>query len=166
MKTAYRICLITIILLSTAACDQLTKSVAKAELASSEPISMLNDILRFEYAENMGAFLSIGEGLPRPVLILLPSLMAVALIIILARLGTQRQGVKLATLMGLSLIAGGSIGNQIDRLLNGGAVVDFMSVGIGQIRTGIFNLADIAILTGAFVLLVGMSKEFGKTDSI
>jgi signal peptidase II len=166
VNRTYRTCLITMILLSTAACDQLTKSVAKAELASSEPISMLNDTLRFEYAENPGAFLSIGEGFPRPVLLLFSSLLAVALIIILARLGMQRQGVKLETLTGLSLIAGGSMGNQIDRLLNAGAVVDFMSVGIGQIRTGIFNLADIAILTGAFILLVGASKNPGKTDAV
>lgn len=166
MNRAYRLCLITIILLSTAACDQLTKSVAKTELASSEPTSMLNNMLRFEYAENRGAFLGIGEELPRPILPLFSSLLAVALIIIIARLGMQRQGVKLATLMGLSLMAGGSIGNQIDRVINAGAVVDFMSVGIGQIRTGIFNLADIAIFTGAVVVSVGLSKKSSKTDAV
>jgi signal peptidase II len=127
---------------------------------------MLNDTLRFEYAENPGAFLSIGEGFPRPILILFSSLLASALMIVLARLGIQRQGVKLETLMGLSLIVGGSIGNQIDRLLNAGAVVDFMSVGVGQIRTGIFNLADVAILTGAIFLLVGVSKKSCKREAV
>jgi signal peptidase II len=126
---------------------------------------MLNDVLRFEYAENLGAFLGIGAGFPRPIFLLFPSLLAVALIIVLARLMTQRQDVNLATLIGLSLMAGGSIGNQIDRIMNAGAVVDFMSIGIGQIRTGIFNLADIAILAGAFILSVGVSKNSDKTGA-
>jgi signal peptidase II len=46
------------------------------------------------------------------------------------------------------------LGNLIDRLLNGGQVVDFVNVGVGDLRTGIFNLADVAIMIGAGVLLV------------
>lgn len=166
MNTAYRICLISIILLSTAACDQLTKKVAKTALASSNPISLFKDALRLEYAENPGAFLSIGGSLPRPILLLFSSLMAAALMIIIVRLGIQKQRVKLATLIGLSLIAGGSIGNQIDRLLKGGVVIDFISVGIGVIRTGIFNLADIAVLAGASVLLLEVRKKSGKRGAV
>jgi signal peptidase II len=153
--------LIAIMLVSTAGCDQLTKKVAKDELALSEPVSLLNDVIRLEYAENPGAFLSIGENLPGPVLLLFSSVLVGVVIFLLLKLSIQNRTVKAATLVGLSLMAGGSIGNLLDRLLNAGAVVDFISLGIGPIRSGIFNLADVAILTGAFFLLLSMNKKSG-----
>ncbi|HEX8890347.1 MAG TPA: signal peptidase II [Pyrinomonadaceae bacterium] len=165
MKKTYRICLIGILLLSTAGCDQLTKQVAKAELVSAGPISLLNNLIRLEYAENRGAFLSMGEHLPGPILLLISSLLAGVVIFILVRLSLQNRDVKPMLLIGLSLIAGGSIGNLIDRVLNAGAVVDFMNVGIGQLRSGIFNVADVAILIGVFVLILLMSKQPAKRDA-
>jgi len=42
----------------------------------------------------------------------------------------------------------------IDRILNEGRVVDFMNMGIGSLRTGIFNIADIAITFGVIWLIV------------
>lgn len=165
MKKTYRICLIGILLLSTAGCDQLTKQVAKAELVSAGSVSLLNNLIRLEYAENRGAFLSIGEHLPGPILLLLSSLLAGAVIFILVRLSLQNRDVKLSVLIGLSLIAGGSIGNLIDRVLNAGAVVDFMNVGVGRIRSDIFNVADVAILAGVFVLILLMYQRPGKRDA-
>jgi signal peptidase II len=44
--------------------------------------------------------------------------------------------------------------NLVDRLLYGGRVTDFLNVGIGSLRTGIFNLADMAILAGALLLVL------------
>ncbi|HEY8123705.1 MAG TPA: signal peptidase II, partial [Myxococcota bacterium] len=41
-----------------------------------------------------------------------------------------------------------------DRVLNAGAVTDFVSLGVGPLRTGIFNLADVAIMAGAALLLL------------
>jgi len=51
------------------------------------------------------------------------------------------------------LLAGG-IGNLIDRLFHNGLVIDFLNVGIGPIRTGIFNVADMAIMAGFGILLL------------
>jgi signal peptidase II len=165
VNRTYRICLVTITLLSTAGCDQFTKTVAKAELASSEPISLLKNVIRLEYAENPGAFLSIGENLPSCVILLFLSLLIGFLILLLAALILRDRVVKPPVLIGLSLVAGGSIGNLIDRLMSGGAVIDFVSLGIGSIRSGIFNLADIAILTGAIVLLLLTSEPSSETDA-
>jgi len=166
MNKTYRICLIGILLLSTAGCDQLTKQVAKAELVSARPVSLLNNLVRLEYAENTGAFLSIGEHLPGPVLLLASSLLAGAVIFILVRLSLQNRDVRPSLLIGLSLIAGGSIGNLIDRFLNGGAVVDFMNVGIGRLRSGIFNVADVAILIGVLVLILFMGKKSSNKEVV
>ena len=48
---------------------------------------------------------------------------------------------------------------MIDRLLYDGRVTDFLNVGIGSLRTGIFNLADMAILAGALLLVLRMRAE-------
>jgi len=57
-------------------------------------------------------------------------------------------------LVGLSLICGGGASNLLDRVLFGGTVVDFVIVNLGGYRTGVFNLADVAIGLGAVLLLV------------
>jgi signal peptidase II len=54
----------------------------------------------------------------------------------------------------LALVAGGGISNLIDRLIYAGRVTDFLNVGIGAFRSGIFNLADMAILLGALLLIL------------
>jgi signal peptidase II len=61
-----------------------------------------------------------------------------------------------ARFVALALIAGGGISNLIDRLLYDGRVTDFLNVGIGALRTGIFNLADMVILAGALLLVLRM----------
>jgi signal peptidase II len=43
----------------------------------------------------------------------------------------------------------GGIGNLLGRLSNNGLVTDFINIGIGQLRTGVFNVADMAITFGA-----------------
>ena len=47
----------------------------------------------------------------------------------------------------------GGISNMIDRVLSG-AVIDFMNIGIGNLRTGIFNVADMAIMAGLFLVVI------------
>jgi signal peptidase II len=49
-------------------------------------------------------------------------------------------------------VIGGGISNLLDRLIQDGGVTDFLSVGFGEFRTGIFNLADVYILLGSFIL--------------
>ena len=49
----------------------------------------------------------------------------------------------------------GGVSNFIDRASNNGAVVDFLNIGIGPIRTGIFNIADVAIMFGFALFIFG-----------
>ncbi|HUP40440.1 MAG TPA: signal peptidase II [Vicinamibacterales bacterium] len=58
-----------------------------------------------------------------------------------------------AHMMGAALILAGGASNWIDRVMRG-SVVDFINVGVGPLRTGIFNVADVAVMLGAAVLLV------------
>lgn len=52
-----------------------------------------------------------------------------------------------------ALIIGGGLSNLIDRIINQGAVIDFMNIGVGSLRTGIFNVADVAIMVGMFIFV-------------
>jgi signal peptidase II len=65
-------------------------------------------------------------------------------------------------LTSLTLIFSGGISNFYDRSVNNGAVIDFLNLGIGSLRTGIFNVADMAIMLGVFLLL--FAKDI-KADS-
>ena len=59
-----------------------------------------------------------------------------------------------------SLVAGGGIGNLVDRVMKQ-TVTDFINMGFGSLRTGIFNVADMAIMLALF-LLVGESFRKDK----
>ena len=61
-----KIILIIIVLCFCVGCDQATKVVAKDYLASAAPASYAGDIFRLHYAENRGAFLSLGAILHQP----------------------------------------------------------------------------------------------------
>lgn len=62
----------------------------------------------------------------------------------------------------LSLVMGGGFGNLIDRIYNQGRVVDFLNLGIGSLRTGVFNVADIAITFGVIWFLFISVKSCPK----
>ena len=98
--------------------------------------------------------MGLGVGLPSFVRFWsLTVLVGIALIGMLRFVWASQEMSHPMSITGMSLVVGGGLSNLIDRLLNNGAVVDFVSIGVGKLRTGIFNLADVAILTGAGTLL-------------
>jgi signal peptidase II len=150
------------LLLVTVGCDRVTKRLASTHLAERPALSYLGDTLRLEYAENPGAFLSLGSRLPEPVRFVVFKVgVAVALFGILAVAVLRRwRGYSLA---GVMLLFGGGISNLIDRVLHGN-VVDFASVGIGSLRTGIFNIADVAIMLGGIFIVIGSGAKSMEGD--
>jgi signal peptidase II len=140
-------------LLAAAGCDQATKHVAREVLAGSPAVSFAADVVRFELALNPGGFLSLGAGLPDGIRSLF-FLVVVPLGLLLVCVLLLRAGpLPVVSLVGLGLVAGGGVANWIDRLV-AGAVTDFVSLGVGGLRTGIFNVADLAVLAGVSVLLL------------
>ena len=150
---------VLLLVLAAAGGDQGTKYVARLQLEGKQPMVLVHPLLVLRYVEYGGAFLSLGAGLPRPVrtisFIAFPLLVLGGMIAYLLRRG----GVGWGTLVGFSLIVGGGAGNLIDRLLREGRVGDFIMIGVGAIRTGIFNFADISVLAGCVVLLFNPGKE-------
>jgi len=136
----------------------MTKSLAKESLASSPPISLLNDSIRIEYTENHGAILSLGANLPSPVRFLFFVILASLLLAMTLVFAINTRSLDLKQLVGLSLVAAGGMGNLLDRIFNDGAAIDFIRLGIGPVRTGIFNVADVAIVAGVSTFLLFSAK--------
>jgi len=145
----------TVVSLITLTCvgfDQSTKFAAKRFLAPNGFISFAGDIFRLQYAENTGAFLSLGASLSdlwRQ--LFFTALVGMFLLGLLGFLLLNRSLPGFAVHC-LSWIFAGGASNLIDRIAYDGRVVDFLNVGIGPLRTGIFNIADMAITFGAMFL--------------
>jgi signal peptidase II len=154
MRSISRFFVVMITLCCCVGCDQVSKSAARALLASGVTESLFADSLRLQLVENTGALLSLGESLPEHVRFTLFTAAAAVLLIglVCAALFARRLGP--ARFVPLALVAGGGISNLIDRLVFHGHVTDFLNLGIGSFRTGIFNLADMAILGGALLLIL------------
>jgi signal peptidase II len=148
-----RIAVLLVVLLTTVGCDQATKSLAQNHLSTQGPIKFLNGIVQLQYVENPGAFLSLGAGLSSEAQRWIFTV-AVAIILTVVLVVTLRISSKahVILLIALALFLGGGIGNLIDRITNDGRVIDFMHIGIGYVRTGIFNFADMALMTGVFLI--------------
>jgi signal peptidase II len=92
-------------------------------------------------------------------------MVGVALIVLFFYLLTK--DFSLSCGLAIAMIIGGGLSNLIDRVLNNGAVFDFMNIGIGYFRTGIFNVADVAIAFGSgFLILYGLFKKNTSCISI
>ncbi len=148
-----RICVLLIMLVSCVGCDQVSKKAATQWLFGEPVRSYLGDSFRLLYAENTGAFLGMGSDWPdfvRYGLFTVMSTLAVgaALAWVVHRLIKTGSFRPHGQTVGAALLAAGGIGNLIDRVLRDGAVIDFMNMGIGSLRTGIFNVADVQIMLG------------------
>ena len=131
--------------------DQLTKSVASAELFMHQPVNIFPGF-NFTLMHNEGAafsFLSDASGWQRWFLATIAISVSVGIIIWLKKLSVDQ------TLMAISLamILGGAIGNLWDRLLLG-YVIDFIDVYWQQYHWPAFNIADSAITVGAVLFVI------------
>jgi signal peptidase II len=147
-----RTSLIFFLVFSTVGCDQVTKFIAKDTLMGSRPLTYLGNMFRLEYMENPGAFLSLGANLSEELRFWIFVVVTGALLIFIA-LQLIRSQMDWMSTAGLSLMLGGGIGNLIDRIVHG-RVIDFMNMGLGSVRTGIFNVADVAIVAGISILIL------------
>lgn len=166
MGLALRAALLGSITAACVGCDQVTKGIAASHLEGRAPVVMLGGVVRLAWAENRGAFLSLGEAWPAPLRTALFVGVTLAMVAAMAFVALKRGGAGRTWLVALALVVGGGIGNLIDRIALG-AVRDFLNVGIGSLRTGIFNVADLAITTGvALLLLARAGKKKSPASSV
>lgn len=135
--------------------DQWTKQLATAALKDHAPVTYFFDIFRFSYATNEGAFLSLGASLGPEARYWLLTLGVGLLLLSLSWYALFSPKVDLFQVGSYALIASGGFANWIDRARFGGVVVDFMSIAIGRIPlSGVFNVADLAIVAGIILLIL------------
>lgn len=139
------------VLAAVVACDRTTKAVAVTFLPEGRRISLLGDGLRLERVRNAGAFLGAGSGLGPRARSAIFTWGVGTLVVAMAGVAIRRRTPPGAA-AGAALVAGGGLGNLWDRLASGGTVTDFLNLGLGPVRTGIFNVADVAIVTGVLLL--------------
>ncbi|MGW8367698.1 MAG: signal peptidase II [Gammaproteobacteria bacterium] len=145
-----RYSLVLLVAASVIGCDRVTKHVATESLAGEPGRSYLFDTIRLGYAENTGSFLSLGAQLPDFVRFLL-FVVAAGSMLVLLLVYALRHRFRGLRLYGVALIVAGGASNLVDRIV-AGRVVDFLNVGVGPVRTGIFNVADMALVAGALIL--------------
>ena len=155
--------LIGVVLVASVGCDQFTKHVAQNHLKGQPVASYWGDTFRLQYAENPGAFLGLGQDLPEGVrrTLLIGVNLAIASALATVMVVGRRMGPL--SLSACALLLAGALGNLIDRVQHGGLVIDFMNLGLGPVRSGIFNVADVAISAGAVALALCSSRTPPKS---
>jgi signal peptidase II len=155
-RTAVRLTLLVAVV-STIGCDRVTKHIASEVLAGGEVRTYLADTIRLEYAENTGGFLGLGANLPgawRTSLFTVATGLVLTMMAVLA----LRSRWNAWLLTGACLVLAGGASNWIDRVVRG-SVIDFMNVGVGPLRTGIFNVADVAIMIGVACMVLARVRR-------
>jgi signal peptidase II len=127
--------------------DQLTKAWLVGQLSPGEAINVIGDLVRFIYSQNSGALFGLFRD--NAVIFGIVSLAVIGLIVAYHGRAGRSQYLSIA----LGLLLGGALGNVTDRL-RFGYVVDFVDIGIGDLRWYTFNVADAAISL-AIVMLIG-----------
>lgn len=150
---ALRIFSVFFLVILNIGCDQVSKSVVRDKVESYSITEIMGDKVILTKVENTGAMLSMGSDLS-PVLknILLQGLPIIALSICFIILLVKTK-LNFLTVLGLTAIVGGGIGNIYDRILYG-SVTDFLQIDFVLFKTGVFNMADVSISFGILLLLI------------
>lgn len=161
-KRILRTLAITVILISNIGCDQISKNIARQNIDYHEQISLMNDYLLLTRVENTGAFLSVGHSLPQPFKFLLLTILPLTVLALALMHVFTKKGLSNLMIIGICFMIGGGFGNLYDRIVYG-SVTDFLYLDFGLFRTGIFNMADVSIMIGMFLILMDSYYLSSKT---
>ena len=136
--------------------DCATKRAAELHLVPAQvPHQLLGEVVRLTLAYNPGAAMSLSLGAHSRIGF---SLLATGALVVMAHLYRRTAPGDRQAAAGLALIAAGAVGNLLDRLRSARGVVDFIDIGVGAWRFWTFNVADMAILLGAVVLVLALHR--------
>ena len=130
--------------------DFLTKRLAVEALVPQRlPHDVFGETVRLTLVYNPGAAFGLHLG---PYSRWIFMILTIGALTILWRLYQSTRGGDVPRVLALALVCGGAIGNLVDRVRSPLGVVDFIDVGIGDMRWPTFNVADMAVSVGAFLL--------------
>ena len=136
--------------------DVVTKALAHTLLVRHRPYPILGSVVQLVLVHNPGAAFGLYLGLYSRWIFAAGAVLALVVLWRMAHTGPA--GDRIRTLA-LGLIAGGAMGNLVNRVWSVPGVVDFLDVGVGSARWPTFNLADVAISIGAGLLVFVLWRE-------
>ena len=142
--------------------DQLSKHAVDSFFNLYESRNIIGDYLKLTYIKNSGASFGISFG--NPTVMVVVNILVILLLAFLFLKGTLRPEHILGKIA-VFLVLGGAIGNLIDRI-RFGEVRDFIEMGIGHYRWPVYNLADIYITFGMFILFFIYAFKKDSTGEI
>jgi signal peptidase II len=155
LRLACLMCLLVCIV----GCDQASKHIARTGLSHESSVTLSGGLVELRLADNPGSFLSVGELLPVSAQFVIFTVGVGLGLTALAVYLTCRPRIGTTRFIGLSLVLAGGMGNLVDRVLRHGLVTDFAVIHLGPLHTGIFNVADVLIMTGVGVILWTLRKR-------
>jgi signal peptidase II len=139
-----------VLIVAVVTADVITKAIAStALLPRGLPHPVLGDVVRLTLVYNPGAAFGLHLG---PYSRWIFMVLTIGALIILWRLYRATRPGDVPRAIALGLVCAGAIGNLIDRVQSPLGVIDFIDVGWGDMRWPTFNVADMAVSTGAFLL--------------
>ena len=144
-----RLALLAAIMCAVVALDQLSKAWARAALASGSQ-TFIPGILDFQLTFNTGAAFSVGQGKG-----FIFALVAVVVAVVIFVIVWREPKLPLALVCSLACVAGGGLGNMIDRVMLG-KVTDFIATTF--IDFPVFNVADMFVTCGVFISIILIFK--------
>jgi signal peptidase II len=141
--------------------DLITKLFIQRTFHLYQQVDIIGDYVRLTYIHNPGAAFGIHLGPYWRFIFLFLSLVALAALAGMYWVTPARDRIRLAS---IALICGGAVGNLLDRIRSSAGVVDFLDVGVGNLRWPVFNVADIAVTTGAIFLALSLWREEQMVD--
>ena len=141
-----RLALFALVAATVVALDQASKAAARATLVPGEPVTLVPGVMDLSLVYNTGAAFSLGEG-GGPVFVLLAAAILVAGLVFAWR----RVDAPLPLVLTAAAVAGGGVGNAIDRVALG-AVTDFFKTTF--VDFAVFNVADVFVTCGVFLAVV------------
>ena len=154
LKGFSRNLVILFILILNFSCDQISKTIIRKSIAEYEIIPIIDGYFTLTMVENKGAFLSAGSSLPYFIRLILLTLLPIVFLTYGLWLIIQKKDMPQMLVIGWCFVIGGGIGNLYDRIIHG-SVTDFFHLDLRLFQTGIFNMADVSIMTGMFIIILG-----------
>lgn len=146
-----------IIVAVVVAIDFTTKMLAVEHLAPRHiPHPIIGDVVRFTLAFNPGAAFGMHLG---PASRWIFAALACGIVVVLLKATADLTRLSRLAAVGVPIVVGGAIGNLLDRIRLRDGVVDFIDIGIGDVRFWTFNVADTAVSIGAVCLILALWRH-------
>ena len=144
--------------------DCATKRAVEQRLEQGVPQPVVGETVRFTLSYNTNAAMGFQVGGDSRRLVL--SALTVAALLVLGVLYYRTRPTDRLRIVGVALVAGGALGNLLDRLRSAAGVVDFIDVGVRDVRFWAFNVADMGITIGAVLLMFALGRWGGASRAI